>query len=66
MSVDADHPEKFETTYAYNTSNSKWEETSADYYAEVSKTNLTGGNSYFYDVQMVAVAYTSDPLLTQP
>ncbi len=66
MSVDANHPGKFSTTYAYNKDSKKFEEASADYFAEVSKTNLVGGNSYMYDVLMAAVAYTSDPNLLQP
>ena len=53
-------------TYAYNKVSKKWERTDADFYGEVTKQNLAAGNSYYYAIEAAAVAYTSNPDLTQP
>ena len=55
-----------EETYAYNEKTSKWVQTDADFFGEVAKQNLAAGNSYYYDLLVAAVAYTSSPDLVQP
>jgi len=64
--VDMDKPGKYTASVALNKKTSKTEESSTIYYTEVSKTNLTAGKAYFYDVNLVPSAYTSNPDLQQP
>lgn len=54
------------STYGYNESSKRWEMTDADFYGEVTKQNLAAGSAYYYDIMVAAVAYTSNPNLTQP
>ena len=53
-------------TYAYNKVSKKWEMTNADFFGEVAKQNLAAGSSYYYALEVAAVAYTSSPDLEQP
>ena len=53
-------------TYAYNKVSKKWELTNADFFGEVAKQNLAAGSSYYYALEVAAVAYTSSPDLEQP
>lgn len=55
-----------DATYAYNKDSKRWELTSADFYGQVTKQNLAVGSSYYFPVEVAAVAYTSNPSLTQP
>ena len=55
-----------DATYAYNTVSKKWELTDADFFGEVAKQNLAAGSSYYYPLEVAAVAYTSNPDLDQP
>ena len=55
-----------DATYAYNTVSKKWELTNADFFGEVAKQNLAAGSSYYYPLEVAAVAYTSNPDLDQP
>ena len=64
--VDADKPGKYTASATYNKTTKKNEESSTIYYIEVSKTNLTAGQAYFYDVNLIPSAYTSNPDLQQP
>ena len=64
--VDMDKPGKYTASYSYDKSAKKNVESSTIYYTEVSKTNLTAGKAYFYDVNLVPSAYTSSPDLLQP
>ena len=40
--------------------------TNADFFGEVAKQNLAAGSSYYYALEVAAVAYTSSPDLEQP
>ena len=64
--VDMAKPGKYTASATQNEKTSKNEESSTIYYTEVSKTNLTAGKAYFYDVNLVPSAYTSNPDLKQP
>lgn len=64
--VDADKPGKYTASATYNKSTKKNQESSTVYFSEVSKSNLVSGKTYFYDVNLVPSAYTSDPDLLQP
>ena len=55
-----------DATYAYNKVSKKWELTDADFFGEVAKQNLAAGSSYYYPLEVAAVAYTSSPDLEQP
>jgi hypothetical protein len=55
-----------DATYAYNNVSKKWELTDADFFGEVAKQNLAAGSSYYYPLEVAAVAYTSNPDLDQP
>jgi hypothetical protein len=55
-----------DATYAYNKVSKKWELTDADFFGEVAKQNLAAGSSYYYALEVAAVAYTSSPDLEQP
>ena len=55
-----------EGSYAYNKKTKKYVLADTEFFAEVVKKDLTAGSSFFFDVDMVPVAYTSDPDLRQP
>ena len=55
-----------DATYAYNNVSKKWELTDADFFGEVAKQNLAAGKSYYYALEVAAVAYTSSPDFEQP
>lgn len=55
-----------DATYAYNEVSNRWVLTNADFYGQVTQQNLAVGSSYYFPVEVVAVAYTSSPDLRQP
>lgn len=53
-------------SYAFNQSNNKMERADTEFFAEIVKKNLTVGNAYYFALDLVPVAYTSDPDFKQP